>query len=54
MLRPQVEIGKHFLARVAGLIVLPLLLYITIFSVHFIVLNKRCVGVLEHLDSLNV
>lgn len=42
MLRPQVEIGKHFLARVAGLIVLPLLLYVTIFAVHFVVLSKRC------------
>lgn len=45
ILCPQVEIGKHFLARVAGLIVLPLLLYITIFAVHFVVLNKRCVTV---------
>lgn len=40
---PQVEIAKHFLARVVGLIVLPLLLYVTIFAVHFVVLNKRCV-----------
>lgn len=39
-----VEIAKHFLARVAGLIVLPLLLYITIFAVHFVVLNKSGPG----------
>lgn len=37
----QAEVTKHFLARVVGLIVLPLLLYVTIFAVHFIVLNKR-------------
>lgn len=37
----QVEIAKHFTARVVGLIVLPLLLYVTIFAVHFVVLNKR-------------
>lgn len=43
----QVEIAKHFLARVVGLIVLPLLLYITIFAVHFVVLNKRCVCIYE-------
>lgn len=43
VLWPQVEVAKHFLARVVGLIVLPLLLYITIFAVHFVVLNQRCV-----------
>lgn len=37
----QVDIAKHFLARVVGLILLPLFLYITIFAVHFVVLNKR-------------
>lgn len=37
------EVTKHFLARVVGLIVLPLLLYVTIFAVHVIVLNKRWV-----------
>lgn len=37
----QMEITKHFLARVVGLIVLPLLLYVAIFAVHFVVLNKR-------------
>lgn len=41
----QVEIAKHFLARVVGLIALPLLLYVTIFAVHFVVLNKRWVCV---------
>uniref|UniRef100_A0A3Q3W0E8 Protein O-mannosyl-transferase 2 n=1 Tax=Mola mola TaxID=94237 RepID=A0A3Q3W0E8_MOLML len=39
-----VEIAKHFLARVFGLIVLPLLLYVTIFAVHFAVLNKSGPG----------
>lgn len=39
----QVDVAKHFLARVVGLILLPLLLYVTIFAVHFVVLNKRCV-----------
>lgn len=37
----QVKVTKHFLARVLGLIVLPLLLYVTIFAVHFVVLSKR-------------
>lgn len=37
----QVDIAKHFMARVVGLIMLPLLLYVTIFAVHFVVLNKR-------------
>ncbi len=37
----QVEIAKHFLARIFGLIVLPVFLYVTIFAVHFVVLNKR-------------
>lgn len=33
-------IAKHFMARVIGLILLPLLLYVTIFYVHLTVLNK--------------
>jgi len=37
----QMEIAKHFLARVVGLILLPLFLYVTIFAIHFVVLNKR-------------
>ena len=40
----QVDIAKHLLARVIGLILLPLLLYITIFAIHFVVLNKRYVA----------
>ncbi|CAL1575225.1 unnamed protein product [Knipowitschia caucasica] len=39
-----VEITKHFAARVFGLIVLPLFLYVTIFAVHFVVLNKSGPG----------
>lgn len=39
-----VEFGKHFLARVFGLIILPLFLYATIFAVHFIVLSKSGPG----------
>lgn len=39
----QVDIAKHLLARVVGLILLPLLLYITIFAIHFVVLKKRYV-----------
>ncbi|XP_029688613.1 protein O-mannosyl-transferase 2 isoform X2 [Takifugu rubripes] len=38
------EVTKHFLARVVGLIVLPLLLYVAIFAVHFLVLNKSGPG----------
>ncbi|KAJ8341545.1 hypothetical protein SKAU_G00338360 [Synaphobranchus kaupii] len=38
------EFGKHLMARVFGLIVLPLSLYMTIFAVHFIVLNKSGPG----------
>ncbi|CAM9232282.1 unnamed protein product [Lampetra planeri] len=38
---PQVDVAKHFLARVAVLILLPLFLYVTIFAIHFVVLNKR-------------
>ncbi|XP_041827966.1 protein O-mannosyl-transferase 2 [Melanotaenia boesemani] len=38
------DIAMHFLARVAGLILLPLFLYITIFAVHFVVLNKSGPG----------
>lgn len=37
----QVDIAKHFLARAFALILLPLILYVTIFAVHFVVLNKR-------------
>lgn len=39
-----VDIGKHFVARVFGLILLPLFLYVTIFGVHFVVLNKSGPG----------
>ncbi|XP_029973507.1 protein O-mannosyl-transferase 2 [Salarias fasciatus] len=38
------DIAAHFLARVFGLIVLPLFLYVTIFAVHFVVLNKSGPG----------
>lgn len=41
LIDPQVELTKHFLARVFGLIVFPLLLYVAIFAVHFAVLNTR-------------
>ncbi|KAI1895490.1 hypothetical protein AGOR_G00106800 [Albula goreensis] len=40
----MVEFGKHLLARVFGLILLPLSLYITIFAVHFVILNKSGPG----------
>uniref|UniRef100_A0AAQ4PMG0 Protein O-mannosyl-transferase 2 n=1 Tax=Gasterosteus aculeatus aculeatus TaxID=481459 RepID=A0AAQ4PMG0_GASAC len=40
----QVDIAKHFLARVAGLILLPLFLYVTTFAIHFAVLNKSGPG----------
>lgn len=39
-----VDFGKHLLARVFGLIMLPLFLYTTIFAVHFIVLNRSGPG----------
>ncbi|XP_062253839.1 protein O-mannosyl-transferase 2-like [Platichthys flesus] len=39
-----VNIAKHFLARVFGLILLPLFLYVTIFAIHFVVLNKSGPG----------
>lgn len=39
-----VDIAKHFLARVFGLILLPLFLYVTIFALHFVVLNKSGPG----------
>ncbi|XP_034077787.1 protein O-mannosyl-transferase 2 [Gymnodraco acuticeps] len=39
-----VEIAKHFLARVVGLILFPLFLYVTIFAIHFVVLNKSGPG----------
>ncbi|KAK5599219.1 Protein O-mannosyl-transferase 2 [Crenichthys baileyi] len=38
------DVAKHFLARVAGLILLPLFLYLTIFAVHFVLLNKSGPG----------
>ncbi|KAM9707683.1 protein O-mannosyl-transferase 2 [Menidia menidia] len=38
------DIAKHFLARVVGLILLPVFLYITIFAVHFVVLSKSGPG----------
>ncbi|XP_037550439.1 protein O-mannosyl-transferase 2 [Nematolebias whitei] len=38
------DFAKHFLARVVGLILLPLFLYITIFAAHFVVLNKSGPG----------
>uniref|UniRef100_A0A669E016 Protein O-mannosyl-transferase 2 n=1 Tax=Oreochromis niloticus TaxID=8128 RepID=A0A669E016_ORENI len=39
-----VDIAKHFLARAFALILLPLILYVTIFAVHFVVLNKSGPG----------
>lgn len=39
-----VDITKHFLARVVGLILLPVFLYVTIFAIHFVVLNKSGPG----------
>ncbi|XP_078479374.1 LOW QUALITY PROTEIN: protein O-mannosyl-transferase 2-like [Lampetra planeri] len=39
-----VDVAKHFLARVAVLILLPLFLYVTIFAIHFVVLNKSGPG----------
>lgn len=39
-----VDFGKHLLARVFGLIMLPLFLYTTIFAIHFIVLNRSGPG----------
>ncbi|KAM9571160.1 protein O-mannosyl-transferase 2 isoform 2-T2 [Salvelinus alpinus] len=38
------DFGKHLLSRVFGLILLPLFLYVTIFAVHFVVLNKSGPG----------
>ncbi|XP_036069729.1 protein O-mannosyl-transferase 2 [Oryzias melastigma] len=38
------DVSKHFLARVVGLILIPLFLYVTIFAVHFVVLNKSGPG----------
>uniref|UniRef100_A0A7N6B4G4 Protein O-mannosyl-transferase 2 n=1 Tax=Anabas testudineus TaxID=64144 RepID=A0A7N6B4G4_ANATE len=35
---------KHFLARIVGLILLPLFLYVTIFALHFVVLSKSGPG----------
>jgi len=34
-------VGKHLLARVLCLILLPLALYTAMFAVHFTVLNRR-------------
>nr|XP_003408838.2 protein O-mannosyl-transferase 2 isoform X1 [Loxodonta africana] len=39
-----VTMGKHLIARILCLIVLPLALYMAIFAVHFIVLNKSGPG----------
>ncbi|KAM9355106.1 protein O-mannosyl-transferase 2 isoform 2-T2 [Pholidichthys leucotaenia] len=39
-----VDVAKHFAARVIGLILLPLFLYVAIFAVHFVVLNKSGPG----------
>ncbi|XP_051502067.1 protein O-mannosyl-transferase 2 isoform X2 [Myxocyprinus asiaticus] len=41
---PLVDFGKHLIARVFGLIMLPLFLYTTVFAVHFIVLNRSGPG----------
>ncbi|XP_057714566.1 protein O-mannosyl-transferase 2 [Corythoichthys intestinalis] len=38
------DVAKHLLARVFGLILVPLFLYVTIFAVHFVVLNKSGPG----------
>ncbi|XP_072350598.1 protein O-mannosyl-transferase 2 isoform X2 [Scyliorhinus torazame] len=39
-----VEFGKHLLARVLCLIVLPLVFYTTLFGIHFLILNKSGPG----------
>ncbi|XP_019742811.1 protein O-mannosyl-transferase 2 [Hippocampus comes] len=39
-----VDVAKHLLARVVALILLPVFLYVTIFAVHFVVLNKSGPG----------
>uniref|UniRef100_A0A7N6FFK6 Protein O-mannosyl-transferase 2 n=1 Tax=Anabas testudineus TaxID=64144 RepID=A0A7N6FFK6_ANATE len=39
-----VDLVKHFLARIVGLILLPLFLYVTIFALHFVVLSKSGPG----------
>uniref|UniRef100_A0A3B3UDW9 Protein O-mannosyl-transferase 2 n=1 Tax=Poecilia latipinna TaxID=48699 RepID=A0A3B3UDW9_9TELE len=39
-----VDVAKHFLARVVGLILLPLFLYVLVFAVHFALLNKSGPG----------
>ncbi|KAL7992599.1 hypothetical protein Chor_016855 [Crotalus horridus] len=39
-----VTLGKHFLARVLCLIILPLVLYTALFAVHFAVLNRSGPG----------
>ncbi|XP_032403391.1 protein O-mannosyl-transferase 2 isoform X2 [Xiphophorus hellerii] len=38
------DVAKHFLARVVGLILLPLFLYVAVFAVHFALLNKSGPG----------
>ncbi|XP_054651535.1 protein O-mannosyl-transferase 2 isoform X2 [Dunckerocampus dactyliophorus] len=39
-----VDFVKHLLARVVALILLPVFLYVTIFAIHFVVLNKSGPG----------
>ena len=39
-----VEIGKHFFARVLGLIIVPILLYLAFFAIHFAVLKDSGPG----------
>ncbi|XP_056152188.1 protein O-mannosyl-transferase 2 [Lampris incognitus] len=39
-----IDIVKHLLARVVGLILLPLFLYVTVFALHFVILNKSGPG----------
>lgn len=41
--KPVVNVVKHLLARVLCLIILPIILYMTFFYIHLIVLNKRLV-----------
>ncbi|XP_030636497.1 protein O-mannosyl-transferase 2 [Chanos chanos] len=39
-----VDFGKHLIARIFGLIALPLFMYTTIFAVHFVILNRSGPG----------
>jgi len=39
----QVDVAKHFVARVMGLIVLPIAVYLFFFAVHFQALPRRFV-----------